>query len=40
MAGFIEGVSRDQTTLFPDRMDDWVAEDNRKRSLAPTVDLA
>ena len=35
MAGFIEGVSRDQTTLFPDRMDDWVAEDN----LARVVDI-
>lgn len=28
MAGFIKGVSRDQTTLFPERLDDWVAEDN------------
>ena len=31
MAGFIEGVSRDQTTLFPERLDDWVAEDNLVR---------
>lgn len=35
MAGFIEGVSRDQTTLFPERLDDWVAEDN----LARVVDI-
>ncbi len=35
MAGIIEGVSRDQTTLFPERLDDWVAEDN----LARVVDI-
>ena len=31
MAGFIEGVSRDQTTLFPERLDDWVGEDHLVR---------
>lgn len=35
MAGFIPGVSRDQTTLFPERLDDWVAEAN----LARVVDI-
>lgn len=28
MAGFTEGVSRDQTTLFPECLDDGAAEDN------------
>ena len=35
MAGFIEGVCRDQTTLFPVRLDDWIGEDH----LARVVDL-
>ena len=35
MAGFIEGVSRDQTVLFPDRLDDWIGEDH----LVRVVDL-
>ena len=35
MAGFIEGVARDQTTLFPARLEDWVGEDN----LVRVVDL-
>jgi transposase len=35
MAGFREGVSRDQTTLFPVRLDDWIREDH----LARVVDL-
>jgi hypothetical protein len=25
MAGFIEGVSRAQTALFPEWLDDWIA---------------
>ena len=28
MTGFIEGVNRDQTTLFPVRLEDWIGEDN------------
>jgi len=28
MRRFIEGVDRDQGTLFPDRLEDWVGEDN------------
>lgn len=31
MAGFIEGVSREQTTLFPERLDDWIGEDHLAR---------
>jgi hypothetical protein len=35
MAGFIEGVDRGQSTLFAERLDDWVAEDH----LVRVVDL-
>ena len=35
MADFIEGIDRGQTVLFPDRLDDWIAED----SLVRVVDL-
>lgn len=35
MAGFIAGVSRDQTMLFPERLNDWIGEDH----LARVVDL-
>ncbi|MFN4130802.1 MAG: IS1182 family transposase [Paracoccaceae bacterium] len=35
MAGFIEGVDRGQTVLFPDRLEDWIRED----SLVRVVDL-
>lgn len=28
MAGFIEGVQRGQTVLFPDRLEDWIGEDD------------
>jgi transposase len=31
MARFIEGVDRRQATLFPDRLEDWVGEDNPVR---------
>jgi transposase len=31
MKRFIEGVDRHQSTLFPDRLEDWVGEDNRVR---------
>lgn len=31
MAGFIEGVDRGQTVLFPDRLEDWICEDNLVR---------
>jgi hypothetical protein len=35
VAGLIEGVSRAQTTLFPERLDDWIKEDH----LVCVVDL-
>ena len=35
MAGFIEGVDRGQSTLFPERLEDWVGEDH----LVRVVDL-
>ena len=35
MAGFIEGIAREQTVLFPDRLEDWIGED----SLVRVVDL-
>ena len=28
MSGFIEGASRAQATLFPDRLDDYITEEN------------
>lgn len=31
MSGYIEGVDRDQTTLFPDRLEDWICEDHPVR---------
>lgn len=31
MAGFVKGIDRSQTVLFPDRLDDWVAEDSMVR---------
>ena len=31
MSGFIEGVDRGQSVLFPDRLDDWVGEDRLVR---------
>jgi hypothetical protein len=31
MSGFIEGENRQQSTLFPERVDDYVGEDNRVR---------
>ncbi len=26
MVGFVEGVSRERTTLFPERHEDWIGE--------------
>ena len=31
MGSFIEGTDRSQVTLFPDRLEDWIAEDNAVR---------
>jgi transposase len=38
MKRFIEGVGRSQAVLFPDRLDDWVAEDNPVRVIDAFVD--
>lgn len=31
MSGYIEGAERSQTTLFPDRLEDWIDEGNPVR---------
>ena len=31
MEGFIEGKSRSQSTLFPERFDDYISEDSAVR---------
>ena len=38
MKRFIEGVDRRQTTLFPDRLEDWIEEDNPVRAVDIFVD--
>lgn len=38
MTGFIEGESRTQATLFPERLDDYIAEDNPVRVVDVFVD--
>ena len=38
MKRFVEGVDRNQATLFPDRLDDWVGEDNAVRVVDVYVD--
>ena len=38
MKRFIEGVDRDQTTLFPERLNDWIGEDNPVRVIDVFVD--
>ena len=38
MSGFIEGEDRNQTTLFPERLDDYVAEDNPVRVIDLFID--
>ena len=38
MSGFIEGTDRGQATLFPDRLEDWVGEDNPVRVIDLFVD--
>jgi hypothetical protein len=35
ISGYIEGTDRAQTTLFPDRLEDWIGED----SLVRVIDL-
>lgn len=38
MAGFIEGVNRDQTALFPECLEDWIGEDHLVRVVDLFVD--
>ncbi|SCY87054.1 Transposase domain [Paracoccus tibetensis] len=38
MTGFVEGVQRCQTSLFPDRLDNWIGEDNLVRVVDLFVD--
>lgn len=38
MSGFIQGTSRSQATLFPDRIDDYITEDNSIRVIDAFVD--
>ncbi len=38
MKRFIEGVDRGQSTLFPDRLEDWIGEDNPVRVVDVFVD--
>jgi transposase len=38
MKRFIEGVDRDQITLFPERLEDWIGEDNPVRVIDVFVD--
>ena len=43
MSGYIEGTDRGQMTLFPDRLEDWIGEDNPVRVadiFVDEVDLA
>ena len=38
MSGYIEGTDRGQMTLFPDRLEDWIGEDNPVRVIDLFVD--
>ena len=38
MAGFVQGIDREQVTLFPVRLDEYVAEDNPVRAVDAFVD--
>ncbi len=38
MAGFIEGIQRSQTVLFPERLEDWIGEDDLVRVVDLFVD--
>ncbi len=38
MKRFVEGVARGQSTLFPDRLEDWIGEDNPVRVIDVFVD--
>jgi transposase len=38
MSGFVEGKDRNQATLFPERLDDYVAEDHPVRVIDAFID--
>ena len=38
MKRFVEGVDRSQGTLFPERLEDWIGEDNPVRAIDVFVD--
>ena len=38
MSEFIEGEARTQATLFPERLDDYIAEDNAVRVIDVFID--
>lgn len=38
MSGYIEGIDREQVTLFPERMEDWIGEDHPVRVIDAFVD--
>ncbi len=38
MKRFVEGADRGQSTLFPDRLEDWVGDDNPVRVVDVFVD--
>ena len=38
MKRFIEGVERGQGTLFPERLEDWIGDDNPVRAIDVFVD--
>jgi len=38
MSRFIKGEDRGQSTLFPERLDDWIGEDNPVRVIDVFVD--
>jgi hypothetical protein len=40
MGRYIEGQERTQSTLFPERLDDWIDEDNPVRAIDVFVELS
>jgi len=38
MKRFVEGVDREQATLFPEYLEDWIDEDNPVRAIDVFVD--
>lgn len=38
MSEFIEGAERSQSVLFPERLEDWISEDNPVRAVDAFVD--